>query len=223
MIITIDGPSGTGKSTVAKKVAERLKFSFFDTGAMYRAVTWIMMQRGIALEDESAIGELLERFVFQIKEERGAKRYFVGEQDVTESIRTREVTALVSAVSALPIVRKKIWGIQRRFGEMMNAVFEGRDMGTTVFPTADLKIFLNARPEIRAERRLKELKEKSSSHDNLTTDEILKDIIARDEADSSRVLSPLKKAEDAIEIDTSELSIDEVVDRILNQYAKKKP
>lgn len=222
MIITIDGPSGTGKSTVAKTLADRLKFAFFDTGAMYRAVAWKMMQDDIGLKDEKAIDELLENFVFRIKEENGQKLYFVGEEDVTEVIRTREVTAIVSAVAALPVVRKKIWGIQRRFGNMMDAVFEGRDMGTTVFPHADLKIFLNARPEVRAERRYKEFKQKSSSSSSFNTEEIMREIIARDEADSSRALSPLKKADDAIEIDTSDITIEQVVGLILTSYSQVK-
>jgi len=216
MIITIDGPSGTGKSTVARKVAERLGFAFFDTGAMYRAVALSMRDKQISIDDQKAIEELLDHFVFRILDEKGKKRYYVGDEEVTEKIRTREVTASVSAVAALPIVRKKIWGIQRRFGEGVNAVFEGRDMGSTVFPRAEFKIFLTARSEVRAERRLKEFQEKNMLDLGFSRDEMLKEIIARDEADSTRSLSPLKKAEDAIEVDTSDLTEEEVVDKILS-------
>ncbi len=215
MIITIDGPSGTGKSTVAKKVAEALGFSFFDTGAMYRAVTLFMLKKNIPIKDLKAIEHLLENFAFRIEEKNGKKRYFVGSEDVTETIRSREVTSHVSAVSAIPIVRQKIWGIQRRFGEQMDGVFEGRDMGSTVFPTADLKIYLTARPEIRAERRFKELEKTGTWPPGLTHEEILKEIMARDEADSTRELSPLKKPSDAVEIDTSDLTLDQVVKKIL--------
>jgi len=212
MIITIDGPSGTGKSTVAKEVAKRLNFTFFDTGAMYRAITWCMMHEKTSLDDESAIDNLLNRFNFRIEEKNGKKHYFVGNDEVTEVIRSREVTAKVSAVSAVGIVRKRISGIQRKFAENSNAVFEGRDMGSAVFPKADLKIFLNARPEIRAERRFKELTEKNP---HCTYEEILRDILLRDEADSTRAISPLIKPKDAVEIDTSELTVDEVVEKIL--------
>jgi len=219
MIITIDGPSGTGKATVAKEVAKRLSFTFFDTGAMYRAITWCMMHEKISLDDENAIENLLNSFNFRIEEKNGKKQYFVGDDDVTEVIRTSEVTAKVSAVSAIGIVRKKISGIQRKFAEKSNAVFEGRDMGSAVFPKADLKIFLNARPEVRAERRFKELVEKNP---HCTYEEILRDLLLRDEADSTRAISPLIKPEDAIEIDTSNLTVDEVVEKILFLVPKTK-
>jgi cytidylate kinase len=229
MIITIDGPSGTGKSTVAKRVAERLGFAFFDTGAMYRAVAFCMKKEQISIDDKRAIENLLGNFSFRICNEKGKKRYFSGDEEITDEIRTREITSLVSAVAALPIVREKIWDIQRCFGEKESAVFEGRDMGTTVFPNANLKIFLSARPQVRAERRLKEFQEMQLMDPGLSQDQILKEILARDEADSTRTLSPLKKAEDAIEIDTSDLSIEEVVDKILSLkeqrclFNRKKP
>lgn len=213
MIITIDGPSGTGKSTVAKGVAKRLAFAFFDTGAMYRAVTWCFLQKKIPIDDEPLIEKFLKGFTFRIEEKKGHKRYFVDHADVTEEIRSREVTGRVSAVSAIPAVRRKVWEIQRRFGETGNAVFEGRDMGSTVFPKADLKVFLTARPEIRAERRYKELAEKDV---HCTYEEILREIVLRDEADSTRTLSPLIKPADAIEIDTSDLTAEEVINKIIN-------
>lgn len=220
MIITIDGPSGTGKSTVAKRVAESLHFAYFDTGAMYRSFAWVMIHKKIALSDESSIESLLENFIFRVQGEGKEKHYFVAQQDVTKEIRSREVTALVSAVSALPAVRKALWKIQRSFAQQGNAVFEGRDLGTVVFPHAEVKIFLNARPEIRAQRRLDEIKEKNPSEAaSMDHQKMLKDIMRRDELDSTRTLAPLKKPEDAFEIDTSDLSIDEVVEAIL-KYKK---
>ena len=214
MIITIDGPSGTGKSTVAREVARKLKFTFFDTGAMYRALTWAIMHEKTKVEDEKAVDELLDRFDFRIEGPDNSKRYFVGPNEVTEEIRTREVTAMVSAVSAIATVRKKLSGIQKKFAEKANAVFEGRDMGSVVFPHADLKIFLTARPEIRAERRFKQLIEKSP---HCTYEEILRDILSRDVADSTRAISPLVKPEGSFEIDTSDLTVDEVVEEILKK------
>ncbi len=205
MIITIDGPAGTGKTTVAKKVAEKLGVNYFDTGAMYRAVTFCVLQNKINLEDESALKQLLEGFLFDIKD----KRYYVGSEDVTEAIRTREVTQYVSEVAAKSIVRQHLVNIQRKFGEKKDAVFEGRDIGTVVFPNAEHKFFLTAAPEVRAERRYKELDGKQSHK------EVLQNILKRDHLDSTREVSPLKQAEDAHLVDTSTLSIDEVIEAIL--------
>lgn len=216
MIITIDGPSGTGKSTVAKRVADSLHFAYFDTGAMYRAVAWMMIQKKIAVSDVEKIGQMLENFIFSIQGEGKEKHYYASDQDVTKEIRSREVTSLVSAVSALPAVRKALWKIQRSFAGLGDAVFEGRDMGTVVFPQAEIKIFLTARPEIRAQRRLDEIKEKNPQEaSKMDHQKMLEDIMRRDEYDSTRALAPLKKPQDAYEIDTSDLSIDEVVSEIL--------
>ena len=157
MIITIDGPSGTGKTTVARKVADKLHFIYFDTGAMYRAFTWLVLKQNVDVRDSSAIENLLREFIFNIVDENGKKQYFVGDQNVTEVIRSRPVTAHVSAVSALREVRASLLNIQHRFAKTENVVFEGRDLGTVVFPNAELKIFLTADPQIRAERRLIEI------------------------------------------------------------------
>lgn len=213
MIITIDGPAGTGKTTVARKVAEKLGFQYFDTGAMYRAITYRLLQEGISLDDENQLSPFLKRFQFSIRKEDGEKRYFVGSEDVTEMIRTPEVTKSVSIISAHPAIRRALVPIQRNFAEKGNSVFEGRDMGTVVFPKAELKIFLTARPVVRAERRYLEIKDKFKS---TTQEEIFRELIERDAIDISREISPLKQASDAHLIDTSDLVIDEVVDRIIS-------
>ena len=160
MIITIDGPAGTGKTTIAQKVAHALKIPYFDTGAMYRAVTYLFLHEKIPLSDDQTIEKLLADFTFEIRIKGGQIQYVASGMDVTEMIRSPAVTNLVSAVAALSTVRHALWKIQRRFAKDNGGVFEGRDMGSVVFPKAKFKIFLTARPEVRAERRLAELQEK---------------------------------------------------------------
>ncbi len=221
MIITIDGPSGTGKTTVARKVADKLHFIYFDTGAMYRCFTWFVLENNVDVADSNGIQTLLDRFAFNISEKDGEKNYFVGEQNVTEVIRSRPVTAHVSAVSALKGVRSFLLTIQHRFAKERNVVFEGRDLGTVVFPKAELKIFLTADPQIRAERRLNELIEKQPLEaQNLSREQMLADIIQRDDYDSTRKIAPLRCPADAFQIDTSHLSIDEVVDQVVKYHSK---
>lgn len=217
MIITIDGPAGTGKTTVARTVAQKLAFPYFDTGAMYRSVTWKLLQEKVGLKDIEAVCKVLHHFDFVIRGVGSDKRYFVDGIDITEEIRGKEVTSRVSEVSAIPAVREKLWVIQKDFGAKGDAVFEGRDMGTVVFPHADIKIFLTASPEVRAKRRLDEILKKT----NKTATEgeyqlMMQELIQRDEYDSNREIAPLKKPIDAYEIDTSCYTIDEVVDLILN-------
>lgn len=219
MIITIDGPAGTGKTTVAKKVAEKLGLTFFDTGAMYRALTYHIMRKKIALEDEKQLLENLKEFQFLISKDGNSPKYFVNQEDVTEAIRTPEVTKQVSAVSAHPAVRSLLTSLQRKFAEKGNAVFEGRDMGATVLPQAQVKVFLTARPAVRAERRYLEMKDKSTATNQ---DEVLQDLLERDRYDSTREYSPLQQAKDAYLIDTSDMTIEQVVDQIVSLTRKKK-
>lgn len=217
MIIAIDGPSGTGKSTVAKSVAKKLGFTFFDTGAMYRAAAWWIRQENIDPDHREEIARRLPQFRYEIEiRPNGERRYIVGSTDVTEAIRSPSISTEASKIAAYPEVRQAIVEIQRNFGGRGNAVFEGRDMGTVVFPDANLKIFLTAKPMVRAQRRFDELLLKFPElSESLKFDQILKEIEERDRNDSTRSISPLKQADDAILIDTSERSVDEVVAQIL--------
>jgi CMP/dCMP kinase len=212
MIITIDGPAGTGKTTIAKKIAEELGFFYFDTGAMYRALTYGLMNEGVPLKDPILLNQFLQNFHFDIQKKDGHKRYLVNGLDVTDIIRSSEVTKKVSEISADPTVREALVSIQRNFAREGDSVFEGRDMGTTVFPEAELKVFLTARPAVRAERRYLELKPKLLE---TSYNDIMQELLERDHLDSTREASPLKQADDAHLIDTSDLSIDEVVKQIL--------
>lgn len=223
MIITIDGPAGTGKSTVAKLVAKHLKFLYFDTGAMYRAFTWYVLENQVHAEDEEAVCRLLSAFHLEIKRPTKIDRhYFVNGVDVTESIRKQEVNHAVSQVACYSAVRSKIVQIQKECAEHQNVVFEGRDMGTVVFPDANLKIYLDATPEIRAKRRFLELKNKFKD-ESFNEEKILQEIQKRDYLDANRKMSPLKKAKDAVFIDTSGLNIDQVVQKILQLLKHKLP
>jgi cytidylate kinase len=216
MIITIDGPVATGKSAVAKKLAHSIGFIFFDTGAMYRTLTYGILKHKIDIHQPDQLQSFLDQFQFDIKVVNRERMYFFEDEDVTQKIRKREVTHAVSEVSAVKAVRNKLTAIQRELAFGVNAVFEGRDMGTAVFPDAALKIFLTSRDEVRAKRRYEEIKAKNPEESkNLTLEECLKAITRRDTYDSTREHSPLYQAEDAFLIDTSDLSIDEVVYRIL--------
>ena len=216
MIIAIDGPAGTGKSTVAKSLAKRLNFFYFDTGAMYRAFSLLCLNHAIDIDNEEQVKKLLDNFNYDIKDLNGEKHYFLNKEDVTQSIRTPEVTSIVSKIASYPFLREELVKIQRKFGEKEDAVFEGRDMGTVVFPNAEVKIFLTANPEVRAERRYKEFQEKfPEKSSTLSLNQILEDIQKRDHTDATREVSPLKQASDAHLIDTSQISANEVVDCII--------
>lgn len=218
MIITIDGPAGTGKTTIAQQIARKLGYLYFDTGAMYRALTYRLLKDRVDLKDPSSLSTFLSHFQFDIQLSNDQKRYFVDGEDVTEVIRSPEVTKKVSEVSAHPMVREALVAIQREFGKGKNSVFEGRDMGTIVFPKADIKIFLTARPAVRAERRYLELKGKEIP---TSEKDVMRELLERDHFDSTREISPLKQAEDSHLIDTSDLTIEEVIDRILAVIPKK--
>lgn len=216
MIITIDGPVATGKSTIAKKLAEAIGFIFFDTGAMYRAITFGVLKHNIDLNNLEQLENFLKHFNFDIKVVRREKQYFVDGENVSEKIRGEEVTNAVSKVSAVKAVRQKLVALQRELAEGVNAVFEGRDMGTEVFPEAHVKVFLTGRDDIRAMRRYLELTSKFPEESkNLTPEKCKEEITKRDLYDSTREHSPLRQAKDAFVIDTSDLTVDEIVFKIL--------
>ena len=222
IIITIDGSAGTGKSTIAKTVARRLGLPYFDTGAMYRAVAYLMLQKKITLFEKEKISDLLKTFRFQIRMDGDQKRYFANGQDVTQEIRSQAVNYIVSPVAALSVVREALGKITLNFAKKNGGVFEGRDMGTVLFPTAKIKIFLKARPEVCAKRRLEEIMRKRPEEaQNLDQEKMLQELQRRDSIDSSRELAPLKCPPDAYVIDTSDISIEEVVERVL-EYRREK-
>jgi cytidylate kinase len=215
MIITIDGPAGTGKSTTAKQVAHSLGYMLLDTGAMYRAVTYGILSNGVDHQNPEALALFLQEHPLKVTTRFGENHYLLDEVDVTPKLRSSEVTGLVSTIAAYPAVRQALVPLQRQVVNGLNAVCEGRDMGTVVFPQAKLKVYLTARPEIRAQRRFLELQNSGKLAPGETLDTVLTSIKQRDFLDSSREHSPLKAASDAVTIDTSDLSIREVVDQII--------
>ncbi len=215
MIIAIDGPAGAGKSTVSKMVAAKLGFTCLDTGAMYRAVAWRAVDDGVALDDAQALGHIAEEVPISFSYDEGnpsPSAVFIGGVDVTRAIRTAEIDKAVSPVSAEPLVRAALVAQQQRIGREGNYVIEGRDIGTVVFPDAELKVYLFASPEERARRRVAQNKERGVGL--VDYEAVLADIMRRDTYDSSRASSPLKPADDAVMLDSSDLSIEQVVDRI---------
>lgn len=218
MIITIDGPAGTGKTTIAKLLAKTLHFAHLDTGAMYRAVTYSVLQNNISLHDQQAMQKLLAHFEFVMKKEGDTLLYFLNGEDVSSEIRSQEVTDFVSEMAQLPQVRSAMVCIQRRFARGINTVGEGRDLGSIVFPDATLKFFLTARIEVCAQRRYKELKEKQGSSCNLTESAVCESLAQRNQLDSNRKISPLVQPKDAIVIDTSDMTIQQVLDCMLAHY-----
>ena len=216
MIITIDGPIATGKSSIAKALAHEIGYIYFDTGAMYRCLTYGILKNKINLENLPELTQFLKNFNFDIKIRVGEKRYWVEKEDVTDKIRLNEVTEAVSKVSAIREVREKLVNLQRELSVGVNAVFEGRDMGTVVFPNAEIKVFLTGLPEVRAKRRFDELKAKFPKETaSLSMEQTLDEINRRDEYDIKREISPLKQAPDALVIDTSTLSVQDIVLQIL--------
>ncbi|MFN0064951.1 MAG: (d)CMP kinase [Chlamydiales bacterium] len=211
MIITIDGPAGTGKTTIARNLARRIGYNYFDTGALYRSITYLV------LKGERELADILLDFRLSMEKRGEEMCYFANGEDVTEKIRSKEVTAKVSEISAHPQVREALISVQREFAQNNNAVFEGRDLGTVVFPKADLKIFLTARAAVRAQRRYLELRQKKEI---VSEEEVFAQLTQRDHLDSTREIAPLKQAEDAIKIDTSDLTIDQVVEQIQSEIPK---
>ncbi|NOY78166.1 MAG: (d)CMP kinase [Calditrichaeota bacterium] len=211
MIIAVDGPAGSGKSTTARKLAQKLGYLYLDTGAMYRAFTLKVLREGADSNRPEELEKLAEQTEIRLLPDASGIRVYLDGEDVTDGIRTPEIDRAISKVSRVKAVRERMVALQRKIGKDGGIVAEGRDIGTVVFPRADVKIYLNASPEERARRRLKELQEKGVT---LSFEEVLADIQRRDKIDSTREISPLKKAADAIEVDTTNLSIDEQVDKI---------
>ena len=222
IIIAIDGFSSCGKSTFAKSIAARLGYIFIDTGAMYRAVTLYALEHGAirsGIADEESIVALLPgiAITFRFNPQRGASDIYVNGDLVEGRIRTIEVSNCVSAVSSIREVREKLVAMQQQMGERRGVVMDGRDIGTVVFPDAELKIFMTADPRVRAERRYAELRAKG---DEVSFDEVLDNVISRDEADMNRAISPLRKADDAVVLDNSRMTVGEQMEWFAREFAR---
>ena len=222
IVIAIDGFSSCGKSTFAKAIAAKLGYIFIDTGAMYRAVTLYALEQGAIVEgvvDEAQVVELLGEveISFRFNAERGASDIYVNGVYAEDRIRGIEVSNCVSKVSSIGAVREKLVAMQQQMGSERGVVMDGRDIGTVVFPDAELKIFMTADPKVRAERRYKELTAKG---DEVTMEEILENVISRDQADMTRAISPLRRAEDALELDNSYMSVEEQMAWFMERYNK---
>jgi len=213
LTIAIDGPAGAGKSSTARGVAERLGYIYVDTGAMYRAVAYLAMQAGLSIQqDAEAIGELAGKMQVEFHSVGSQQHIFANGEDLEDKVRRPEVGAMSSAVSAIPPVRKNLLQTQRDLARDAGVVMEGRDIGTVVLPDADLKIFLTASAEERARRRFEQTKDK---HPDLTFEQVLANQLERDQRDRSREVAPLKKAEDAVEVVSVGLSLEQVIERIV--------
>ena len=213
LVVAIDGPAGAGKSTVAQMAAKELGFTYIDTGAMYRAVAWKSLQQGKTVTDD-LINDVVKDIDIVLDYKEGKTRVFVDGTEVTAAIRTPEVTGIVSQVAALGPVRERLTDLQRKMATQGSVIMDGRDIATNVLPNADIKIFLTASIEERADRRYKEMKAKGYDVD---LKKLQEEIAARDKADSEREISPLVQAEDAELLDTSDMSIEEVVKAILDR------
>jgi len=213
-VITIDGPTASGKGTVASRVAERLSFHLLDSGALYRLTALQALRRGVELRDEHAIAKLAEHLPARFQGEH----IYLAHEDVTHAIRAEEVGNMASKIAALPTVRTALFGLQLGFRQTPGLVADGRDMGTVIFPTAKLKVFLTASVEARAQRRYKQLIDKGFS---ANMNDLLADLQARDERDTNRAVAPLAPASDAHLLDTSEMGVDQAVDQVLAWYSQK--
>lgn len=216
--IAIDGPAGAGKSTIAKQLAKELSFIYVDTGAMYRSMALYFMRNGIAKEDEAAISDACKTVEVSIAYENGEQQVLLNGENVSKEIRKEEVGKMASATSVYKEVRTKLVELQQKLAADKDVIMDGRDIGTCVLPNAQVKIYLTASVETRAERRYQELQEKGAACD---LEVIKKDIADRDYQDMHREISPLKQAEDAIPVDSSDMGIEEVVETIKNIYREK--
>lgn len=219
LIIAIDGPVGSGKSTVARRLAALMGYVYVDTGAMYRALALKAIRRGVALEDAAGLEELARGTRIDLRAQDGAQRVSLDGEDVTAGIRSPESSQASSKIAVVPGVRKVLVAEQRRAGEQGGVVMEGRDIGSVVFPDADLKIFLTASPEVRAERRWREHQQKGEA---VTLERTLEEIHERDRRDSERATSPLVRAKDAVVVDSTAMDAEEVA-RLVMMLAKEQP
>ncbi len=211
--IAIDGPAGAGKSTIAKQLAKKLGYIYVDTGAMYRAISLYLIRKNIAADDVDGIKSVLDDINIKLEYDNGTQVVMLNGENVNGLIRTEEVGAMTSASSKNACVRKKLVELQRAIAAEKDVIMDGRDIGTCVLPNANLKIYLTASSKTRAERRWKEYQEKGIEYD---INKIEEDIIARDNQDMTREVSPLKQADDAVLVDSSDMTIDEVIDNIYN-------
>lgn len=216
--IAIDGPAGAGKSTIARRVARELSFIYVDTGAMYRAMALYLLRREVNRDDTEQIGNICQDAEISIEYQNGEQIVLLNGENVNSYLRTEEVGNMASVSSAVPRVREKLLSLQRKLAKDMSVVMDGRDIGTTILPDADVKIYLTASSLTRAKRRYLELQEKGTV---CNLDDIQKDIEERDQRDMSREISPLRQAEDAVLVDSSSLTIQQVVDRILQIFRSK--
>lgn len=217
MQIAIDGPAGVGKSTLAKALAGQLGYIYIDTGAMYRGVALVASQKGVAAEESAALDKVLQSLSLRFVMVEGKKCLFNHEENIEDAIRHPDISKIVSAYAKLGSVRKALTNQQRRIAEETSVIMDGRDIGTVVLPNADYKFFITASVEERANRRYKELAEKGM---DVNYDELVKEIAARDEQDSTRTIAPLKKADDAILVDTDDLDEKQVLEKIIGLISK---
>lgn len=217
--VAIDGPAGAGKSTIAKEIAKKMQLIYVDTGAMYRAMALFLLRNHVSPEDAAAIERTCEDAEIGICYEKGQQVVYLNGENVNDLLRSEEVGKMASISSQIKSVRRKLVDLQRRLAETTDVIMDGRDIGTCVLPDADVKIYLTASSRVRAQRRFDELQEKGIA---CNFDEIEKDIIERDRRDMTREESPLRKAEDAIEVDTSDMSIEQVIATIIRICEEKK-
>ena len=218
LIVAIDGPAGAGKSTVAKRLAKELGYTYMDTGAMYRAFAWRVMEQGMDLSDKRELRRVLQQTNIELVEHFGRPGVLLNGVDVTDRIRTPELSQLASRVSTSKIVRERMVELQRAIGSQGGVVAEGRDIGTVVFPDAEVKIYLDASSQERARRRFEEFRGQGS---RVTMEETVSEMEERDRRDKERDVAPLRKAEDALVIDSTDSAVDGVVERIMQEIKKK--
>lgn len=218
LLITIDGPAGAGKTTVSRALAQRLSYTYVDTGALYRGIALAARNTGISPDDENRLETLLKTLSLSYMKTEAGPRLVLNGSDITDRIRTPDITMAASRISAQPVVREYLLDLQRKLGKDRGVVFEGRDMGTIVFPDADIKFFLDADLKTRAIRRFEELQSKSPAH---SLDTVEKEMKIRDQNDSSRSIAPLKPADDAVIIDATRLPVQEVVGLMISQINQK--